>query len=171
MEQLQSHICMTIGPSSVYGEIFAHFLINQESLPLICLCNCSTKNFLMYEENVIFFLSVYMYLLFIRIFQFQPLRKANHYFSSRVWGAKRAGCFYLCKLTRQCQLFQMHRPICLVGVLATIVLNTSPNLHIRVKRAVCIQTDIQSANEMARRSNYFFSVTFLFYVLETAVVM
>ncbi len=42
----------------IYGEIFAHFLIYWKALPHIWLCNCSTLNFLIYEENLIFFLSV-----------------------------------------------------------------------------------------------------------------
>jgi hypothetical protein len=68
--------------------------------------------------------------------------------------------------------FRCTAPICHVGVVATIAtIVSNTNLHIRVKRAVCTQTDIQIANEMARRSKYFFSMTFLFYVLETAVVM
>ncbi len=39
----------------IYGEIFANFLIYQEALPHIWLCNCSTLHFLIYEENLIFF--------------------------------------------------------------------------------------------------------------------
>ncbi len=39
----------------VYGEIFEHFLIYYEALPHMWLCNCSTLNFLIYEENLIFF--------------------------------------------------------------------------------------------------------------------
>ncbi len=39
---------------NIYGEIFAHFLIFQEALPHIGLCNCSTLNFLIYEEHLIF---------------------------------------------------------------------------------------------------------------------
>ncbi len=39
----------------IYGEIFAHFLIYEEALPHIWLCNCSALNFLIYEENVRFF--------------------------------------------------------------------------------------------------------------------
>jgi hypothetical protein len=40
----------------IYGEIFAHFLIYEEALPHIWLSTCSTLNFLIYEENLIFFL-------------------------------------------------------------------------------------------------------------------
>ncbi len=39
----------------IYGVIFAHFLIYWETLPHIWLCNCSTLNFPIYEENLIFF--------------------------------------------------------------------------------------------------------------------
>ncbi len=39
----------------IYGEIFAHLLIYWEALHHIWLCNCSTLNFLIYEENLIFF--------------------------------------------------------------------------------------------------------------------
>ncbi len=39
----------------IYGEIFAHFLIFWEARPHIWLCNCSTLNFLICEENLIFF--------------------------------------------------------------------------------------------------------------------
>ncbi len=39
----------------ICGEIFAHFLIYYEALPHIWLCNCSTLNFPIYEENLIFF--------------------------------------------------------------------------------------------------------------------
>ncbi len=39
----------------IYREIFTHFLIYLEALPQIWLCNCSTVNFLIYEENLIFF--------------------------------------------------------------------------------------------------------------------
>ena len=39
----------------IYGELFAHFLIYFETLPNICLCNCSIMNFIIYEENFIFF--------------------------------------------------------------------------------------------------------------------
>ncbi len=42
----------------IYGEIFAHFPIYQEALPHLWLSNCSNLNFLIYEENLIFFLSV-----------------------------------------------------------------------------------------------------------------
>jgi hypothetical protein len=38
-----------------YGEIFAHFLRYQEALLHIWLCNCSTLNFPIYDENLIFF--------------------------------------------------------------------------------------------------------------------
>ncbi len=45
----------------IYGGIFTHFLIHQEALPHIRLCNSSTLNFLIYEERKIqfSFLSVY----------------------------------------------------------------------------------------------------------------
>ncbi len=39
----------------IYGEIFAHFPIYEEALPHIWLCNCFTLNFLIYEDNFIFF--------------------------------------------------------------------------------------------------------------------
>ncbi len=39
----------------IYGEIFAHFLIYKEARSHIWLCNCSTLNFLIYEEKLIFF--------------------------------------------------------------------------------------------------------------------
>ncbi len=39
----------------IYGEIFTHFLIYEEALPHIWLCNCCTLNFLIYEENFLFF--------------------------------------------------------------------------------------------------------------------
>jgi hypothetical protein len=39
----------------IYEEIFAHFLIYEEVLPHLRLCNCSTLNFLIFEENFIFF--------------------------------------------------------------------------------------------------------------------
>jgi uncharacterized protein YjbI with pentapeptide repeats len=54
VEQLQRHIFMTNG-LLIYGEIFTHFLIYKEALPNIWLCNCSTQNFPIYEENLIFF--------------------------------------------------------------------------------------------------------------------
>jgi hypothetical protein len=60
MEQLQSHIRLTASVL-IYGEIFAHFLIYLENLPHKLICNCSTLNFLIYEENLIFFfISVYV---------------------------------------------------------------------------------------------------------------
>ncbi len=39
----------------IYGEIFAQFLIYQEALTHIWHCNCSTQNFLTYEEFFKFF--------------------------------------------------------------------------------------------------------------------
>jgi hypothetical protein len=42
----------------IYGEIFAHFLIYSIRKPFL-IYDCSTLNFLIYEENLIFFLSVY----------------------------------------------------------------------------------------------------------------
>ncbi len=35
----------------LYGEIFVHFLIFQEALPHILICNCSILTCLKYEEN------------------------------------------------------------------------------------------------------------------------
>ncbi len=39
----------------IYGEIFPHFLIRKPFLIYVWLCNCSTLNFLKYEEDLIFF--------------------------------------------------------------------------------------------------------------------
>ncbi len=52
-----------------YGEIFAHFLIYWEAHPHIWLCNCSTLNFLIYEENLIFFF-ISAYFPYLAIFFF-----------------------------------------------------------------------------------------------------
>ncbi len=44
----------------ICGEIFSHFLIYYKALPHIWICNCSSLNFLIYEENSIwFFISVH----------------------------------------------------------------------------------------------------------------
>ncbi len=55
----------------IYREIFTYFLIYEEALPHIWLCNCSTLNFLIYEENLIFFsFSVVLWLLSNVVFLF-----------------------------------------------------------------------------------------------------
>ncbi len=53
-KEIQNGAYMTNG-LLIYGEIFAHFFIYWKALPHIWLCNYSTLNFFMYEENFIFF--------------------------------------------------------------------------------------------------------------------
>jgi hypothetical protein len=44
----------------IYEETHKYLTIYEEAVSHICLCNCSILNFLMYEENLIFFfISVY----------------------------------------------------------------------------------------------------------------
>jgi hypothetical protein len=45
----------------IYGEIFSHFRIDKEALPHIWLCNCSTPNFIIYEEILVFFFIIVYY--------------------------------------------------------------------------------------------------------------
>jgi hypothetical protein len=39
----------------IYEEMRKYFLIYEEAVSHILLCNCSTLNFIIYEENLIFF--------------------------------------------------------------------------------------------------------------------
>jgi hypothetical protein len=39
----------------IYEEMCKYFTIYDEAVSHICLCNCSILNFLIYEENLIFF--------------------------------------------------------------------------------------------------------------------
>jgi hypothetical protein len=54
VEQLQSHIWMRKG-SLIYEELRKYFPIYEEAVSHIWLCNCSISNFLIHEENFIFF--------------------------------------------------------------------------------------------------------------------
>ncbi len=64
----------------IYGEKFAHFLINLETLPHIWLCTRSHLNFLIYEENLVFlFNSVLLRVLFYSIQEYTD-KKENQSF-------------------------------------------------------------------------------------------
>ena len=52
MDQLQSHVW---GRASYYTRKYAKITIYEEAVGHIWLCNCSILNFLIYEENLIFF--------------------------------------------------------------------------------------------------------------------
>ncbi len=54
VDQLQNHIYMRKG-FPIYEEMRKYFPIYEEAVSDILLCNCSTLNFLIYEENLIFF--------------------------------------------------------------------------------------------------------------------
>jgi hypothetical protein len=54
VEKLQSHIWGRL-PNTVYEGMCKYFPIYEEAVSHIWLCNCSTLNFLIYEENIIFF--------------------------------------------------------------------------------------------------------------------
>ncbi len=54
VEQLQSHIYVRKG-FLIYEEMRKYFPIYEEAVSYIWLCNCSIPNFLIYEEDLIFF--------------------------------------------------------------------------------------------------------------------
>ncbi len=57
MEQLQSHIWGRA--SNIWGNALKYLPKYEEAVSHIWLCNCSTLNFLIYEENfILFFISV-----------------------------------------------------------------------------------------------------------------
>ncbi len=62
VEQLQSHIWLLKASSYMGKSLRISSYTYEEALPHIWLCNCSTLNILIYEENLIFFFfSVHYY--------------------------------------------------------------------------------------------------------------
>ncbi len=54
-DSLQTHIWLRFISLIIYGYIFAHFLTYQETLPHLWLFTWSHLNFLIYDENFVFF--------------------------------------------------------------------------------------------------------------------
>jgi hypothetical protein len=61
----------------IYEEMRKYLVIYVEAISHIRLCNCSRLNFLIYEENFIFFLTVLPPLLFSFLFLVKTNQKAS----------------------------------------------------------------------------------------------